>query len=139
RVVVERTSRPRRGSGFASGPGGGRRVVRRPAAAGRWGPWAAGLALAVVMLGPVLGPGAHLTLDLVLIDPVPVPRGAWGLGPELPRRVPLWVVVAWLSPLIGGDVVGKALMAGSVTVAFVGMHRLVSGLLAERATGAVTG
>jgi hypothetical protein len=89
--------------------------------------------LAVVLLGPVLGPGALLNLDLVLLDPVPVPRGVWALGPELPRRVPLWLPVAWLAPLISSELVGKALMAASIAVAFVGAYRLTRTVLAADA------
>jgi hypothetical protein len=94
------------------------------------GPWLAGAVLAIVLLGPVLGPGPVLTLDLVLIDPVPVPRGVWGLGPELPRRVPLWLPVAWLAPLVSGELLGKLAMAASIAVAFVGAYRLTERFLA---------
>jgi hypothetical protein len=117
----------------SAAPTGRRWRGRVPRGAGLW---LAGAGLAVVLLGPVLGPGPVFTLDLVLLDPVPVPRGAWGLGPELPRRVPLWTVVAWLAPVLSGELLGKLLMAGSITVAFVGAHRLTTMLLAEQASEA---
>jgi hypothetical protein len=98
----------------------------------RYGPWLVGFAVAVVMLGPALAPGPLFNLDLVLPPQVPVPRGVWGLGPELPRRVPMWLLVAWLSPIIGGDTAGKALMAGSIVVAFVGAYRLAMGEMGTR-------
>src|SRR5690606_7588675 len=47
---------------------------------GRWAglvPWAIGLVVAVVWLGPALGPGSLFNLDLILPHEVPVPRGAW--------------------------------------------------------------
>lgn len=107
----------------AQGPVPGTRV---PPWLTRAGPWMAGLVCAVVVLGPALGPGSLFNLDLILPPQVPVPRGAWGLGPELPRRVPLWIVVAWLSPLLGGDNVGKAIMVATIVVGFVGAYRLVA-------------
>ena len=96
-----------------------------PTAALGWVPWVLGLALAVVWLGPALGPGGLFSLDLILPPDVPVPRGVWGLGPELPRRVPFMVPAAWLSPLVGGANVGKAMLVGTMTLAFVGAYRLV--------------
>lgn len=92
----------------------------------RVAPWLVGLAAALVVMGPALAPGSLFNLDLVLTPDIPVPRGAWGLGPELPRRVPLWLPVAWLSPLIGGATAGKALMVAAITVAFVGAYRLAA-------------
>jgi hypothetical protein len=76
-------------------------------------------------MGPALAPGSLLNLDLVLVPKPPVPAGMWGLGPELPRRVPMWGFMAWLSTLVSGDTVGKALVVLSLTFAFVGMYRLV--------------
>lgn len=93
----------------------------------RFLPWLVGLALSVVVLGPALGPGPIFNLDLALADDIPVPRGAWGLGPELPRRVPLWTFAAWISPVFGGANVGKFLMVASIVVAFVGAYRLAAG------------
>jgi hypothetical protein len=122
-VGAERTSDNRSGTGSASGSSRPGKVL--PV-------WLAGTLLGVVLLGPVLTPGAVLTLDLVLIDPVPVPRGVWGLGPEIARRVPLWVPVAWLSPLLGGEAVGKALMVASIAIGYAGAHRFTVRLLAER-------
>ncbi len=93
----------------------------------RWGPWSVGLVVALVVLGPALAPGPLFNLDLILPPDVPVPRGIWALGPELPRRVPLWLPVAWLSPLIGGATAGKLLMVAVIVIGFVGAHRLTTG------------
>ena len=87
-------------------------------------PWFVGLVLALVILGPALAPGPLFNLDLILPSALSVPRGAWGLGPELPRRVPVWTFVAWLSPILGAANVGKFLMVASIVVAFAGAYRL---------------
>jgi hypothetical protein len=101
-------------------------VARPPArrALDRWWPWLVGTALGLVVMGPALRSGPLLNLDLVLFDQVPVPRGAWGLGPEFPRRVPTFLPLAWLGDVVGAEVVGKAILVLSVAVAFVGVHRL---------------
>ena len=89
--------------------------------------WGLGLLASLGFMGPALAPGSLLNLDLVLVPNPPVPRGVWGLGPELPRRVPMWVFMAWLSALLRGDLVGKLFVVVALTLAFVGMYRLVSG------------
>lgn len=93
----------------------------------RWAPWAAGIGAAVLVLGPALAPGPLLNLDLVLFDDVPVPGGAWGLGPDVPRRVPLFLPLAWLSSTVGGATAGKALMVLCIAAAVAGAHRLAEG------------
>ncbi len=90
-------------------------------------PWLLGLGVALVVVGPVLAPGSLLNLDFVLTPHIPVPSGVWGLGPELPRRVPLFVPMAWLSTVVDGTVVGKAVLIATITVAFAGAHRLAAG------------
>jgi hypothetical protein len=88
--------------------------------------WFGALVASVVLIGPGLGRGALLNLDLVVIDELPVPHGVWGLGPELPRRVPLWGPMAWLSAAIGGELLAKTMMVAAIVVAAAGMYRLVS-------------
>jgi len=127
------------GSGTTLDDPAGRTPV--PAVLGRLGrsaPWLVGLGVAVVMLGPSLAPGPLFNLDLILPPRVPVPRGVWGLGPELPRRVPLWLLIAWVSPLIGGDTAGKLLMLGSIVLAFVGAYRLAMGEMGSWRNGAAS-
>jgi hypothetical protein len=140
-VAADRNSRDWPARGPASAVADAGRVLPLSAASlrGHWGPWLGGALLALVLLGPVLGPGALLTSDLVVIDPVPVPRGVWGLGPELPRRVPLWVPIAWLAPIVSSELLVKLLMAASITVAFAGAHRLTRRLLDGRRSGTVPG
>src|SRR4051812_8690038 len=98
-----------------------------PTALRRALPWLAGVALALLVLGPALGPGSLLNLDLVLTPIIPVPRGVWALGPELSRRVPLGMFVAWASVLTSGPFVGKVLLVASLGSAFAGVYRLSSG------------
>jgi hypothetical protein len=84
-----------------------------------------GVVAGLVVLGPALWPGSLLNLDLVLTPTLPVPAGIWGLGPELPRRVPYGVVLAWGSHLLSGAAVGKLWLITSVAAACAGAARLV--------------
>jgi len=86
--------------------------------------WALGVVAGLVVMGPALAPGSLLNLDLVLVPDPPLPRGFWGLGPELPRRLPMWVPIVWLSTVLGGANVGKVVMVLGITVAVAGMYRL---------------
>ncbi|MBV8960394.1 MAG: hypothetical protein JO087_16630 [Actinobacteria bacterium] len=90
----------------------------------RW-EWWCGVALGIAVVGPGLAPGGLLSLDLVATPRIPVPSGIWGVGPDLPRRVPYGVVVAWLSQLIGGPLTIKLLLVACVASAFAGAARLV--------------
>jgi len=105
-------------------PSDGHSAISSGHRSNRWMPWIAGVALAVLVLGPALGPGALFSLDLILPDDVPVPRGVWGLGPELPRRVPLMVPVAWLAPLVSSAFVVKVMTVGAMAGGFAGMERI---------------
>lgn len=87
-------------------------------------PWLVGAVAGLVVLGPGLAPGGLFNLDLVVPDQLPVPRGAWGLGPELPRRVPLWLPMAWVSPVGGAPALTKVLIVGAVATAVAGAWRL---------------
>src|SRR3954463_16643478 len=91
----------------------------------RAAPWFAGVALALLVLGPALAPGSLLNLDLVFTPTIPVPRGIWALGPELSRRVPLGVALAWASTVVGGPIAGKVMLGLAIAVAFVGVWRLL--------------
>jgi len=84
-----------------------------------------GAAVALAVLGPALGPGAVLTLDAAFVGRIPVPAGMWGLGPELPRRVPLGLVLSWASAAGLGARAGTLLLGAALAVAFVGAARLV--------------
>ncbi|HEV7525052.1 MAG TPA: hypothetical protein VGP92_08805 [Acidimicrobiia bacterium] len=87
--------------------------------------WLGGLAVAVAVLGPALRPGSLINLDLVVTPRIPVPSGVWALGPELPRRVPLFVPIAWASVVVGTYAVKLVLLA-AIAAAGVGASRLVA-------------
>ncbi|MBI2708361.1 MAG: hypothetical protein HYX34_01500 [Actinobacteria bacterium] len=97
-----------------------------------WVAWSVGAAAALVAVGPGLGPGAWLNVDLVVTPVTPVPRGVWGLGPELPRRVPYALPLAWISAAVPGTLPTKLLMVASLAAAVAGAWRLT-----ERWFGAV--
>ncbi len=88
--------------------------------------WGLPLLTALLVLGPALAPGSLFNLDLVLVPHLDLPNGFWGLGPELPRRLPLWVPISWLSPLMPATLSGKALMVLVFVLAWVGMARLAT-------------
>ncbi len=111
-----------------------------------WWEWVLPLVIAIVILGPALRPGVIFNLDLILTPHLDTPSGFWGLGPELPRRLPLWLPISWLSPLIPATTSGKLLMIAVLVVAWVGMVRLTRricidrhhvGYLASHAAGAL--
>jgi hypothetical protein len=89
-------------------------------------PWIVGVTAGLVVLGPALRGGSLLSLDLVVTPITPVPRGVWGLGPELPRRVPLTVPLAWASTVIGGPAAWKLVAIAALATACVGSWRLAS-------------
>lgn len=101
----------------------GTEVVGDVAASERRVVWLFGIVAGAVALGPLLAPGSLLNLDLITTPEVPLPPGTWGLGPELPRRVPLYLPVAWLSQIVSGDLVLKLLMVAIVALAFAGVAR----------------
>jgi hypothetical protein len=99
-------------------------------------PWAVGAAAGLVVLGPALRGGSLLSLDLVVTPITPVPRGVWGLGPELPRRVPLTVPLAWASTVIGGPTAWKLIAVGAMSTACAGAWKLARGAPTACAAGA---
>ncbi len=94
---------------------------------GEWLPWAIGFIGSLIVLEPAFKGGSLLNFDMVLTPRIPVPSGVWGLGPEVPRRMPLGVVLAWASTLIGGRVTGVLLFAACLTIAFAGAAWLARG------------
>ena len=83
-----------------------------------------GVLVGVAVLGPALGPGGLFNLDLVITPFLSMPRGVWGLGPELPRRALLDVAMASVSGLGLSGVAWRALMLGAFGSAFAGAARL---------------
>jgi hypothetical protein len=90
-------------------------------------PWLAGFIGSLIVLAPALKPGSLLNFDMVLPPRIPVPSGVWGLGPDVPRRMPLGVLLAWASNLVGGRFAGVVLFLACLTVAFAGAAWLVRG------------
>ena len=99
---------------------------------------AIGVVVAVLVLGPALGPGTLFNLDLIVTPEIPVPPGVWGLGPGLSQRVPLYLPIAWIAAVVGGPVAVKLFLVATLAVGHVGMARLVApvtGLLGRTAAG----
>lgn len=86
---------------------------------------------ATALLGPVLGRGVLFGLDLVVPSRLTTPAGFWGLGPELPRRVPMWSLIAWMSSVVPATLTVKALMWLTMAGGWVGMARLARRLGVE--------
>ncbi|HLG01864.1 MAG TPA: hypothetical protein VI916_15490 [Acidimicrobiia bacterium] len=106
-----------------SANGGRPRWQRVDGIRARW-LWAAGVLGAALALGPALGPGSLLSLDLVLTPRIPFPDAVVGLGHELPRRVPLGAPLSWASDVVGGPTAGKLFLGAAITTAFVGAASL---------------
>jgi hypothetical protein len=92
-----------------------------------WWSWGTGFIASLVVLAPAFKAGSLLNFDLVLTPRFPVPAGVWGLGPEVPRRMPLGLPLAWASTVIGGRGAGIALFLVCLTVAFAGAAHLARG------------
>ncbi|GGR65095.1 hypothetical protein J2S40_001119 [Nocardioides luteus] len=90
----------------------------------RWVPtlWAA--VLAVLMLGPALGPGFVLTYDMVWVPDLALTSDVLGLGTGLPRAVPSDAVVAVLDEVIPGLALQKIVLVGALVLAGAGAAEL---------------
>jgi len=90
-----------------------------------------GLAVTVIVLGPVLfRPGYLLRGDMVFVPGQPW-KGAWlGLDGGVPRSVPMDAVVWFLEQALPGDVVQRIFLAGSLLLLALGMARLLHTLSA---------
>ncbi|MCY4726196.1 hypothetical protein NYO98_07880 [Nocardioides sp. STR2] len=85
--------------------------------------WAA--VLAVLLLGGALGPGYVLSYDMVWVPDLALTRDVLGLGSALPRAVPSDAVVAALDEVLGGAVLQKVVLAGTLMAAGTGFAALV--------------
>ena len=88
--------------------------------------WVVGLAAALVVVAPGLRAGMWLNVDLVVTPVTPVPSGVWGLGPELPRRVPFALPFAWLSSVVPGELAWKVAVVVALASTVAGTWRLVA-------------
>jgi len=82
-------------------------------------------ALALLMLGPALGPGYVLTFDMVWVPDLAVRSDFLGLGPALPRAVPSDLVVALADQVVPGMLLQKAVLLGALVAGGLGAARLV--------------
>lgn len=84
--------------------------------------------LAVLLLGPVLlRRGYVLVGDMTFVPSQPWKSQWLGLDGSVPRAVPADAVVSWLSQIVPGDLLQKAILLGIVVLAGWGMTRLLSG------------
>lgn len=89
-------------------------------------PWLGGVLAACIVLGPALGPGDLLNLDLITTPRLRPPDWRWGVGPGVPHRVPSYVPLAWLSEVIDGATVIKLFYVFALAALFVGVWRLAA-------------
>ena len=90
-----------------------------------WLPSAWATTLAVLMLGPALGPGYVLSYDMVWVPDLALRSDFLGLGSGLPRAVPSDAVVATLDELLPGALLQKAVLLAALAGGGVGVARLV--------------
>jgi hypothetical protein len=81
--------------------------------------------LALLMLGPALGPGFVLTFDMVWVPDLAVRSDFLGLGPALPRAVPSDLVVALADQVLPGMLLQKVVLLGALMAGGIGAARLV--------------
>ncbi|TQF69153.1 hypothetical protein FK531_10320 [Rhodococcus spelaei] len=111
-------------------------MIARPAGLPRAVPSLYSLALAMLILGPLLGPG-----HLLLRDAVSTPRSyltdsALGLTDAAARAVPQDALLAVLSPVLDGGLVVKAILLAALWLAGWGAARMVATLLPTAGLGA---
>jgi hypothetical protein len=90
--------------------------------------------LAVLLLGPALGPGYVLSYDLVWVPHLALRSDFLGLGTALPRAVPSDAVVAVLDNLVPAAMLEKLALLAPLVAAGAGTARLVGDSLAARLT-----
>ena len=89
--------------------------------------WVVGGLSGLLLGGWAFGGDLLLNWDQVIGRHIPLPPGTWGLGPELPRRVPFYLPFAVLSQVVPGPLLIGLFLVGSVAVAVVGATRLAGG------------
>lgn len=80
--------------------------------------------LAVLLLGPALGPGFVLSYDMVWVPDLALTRDVLGLGSGLPRAVPSDAVVAVLDEIVPGLLLQKMVLVGALVLAGAGAAEL---------------
>ncbi|MFB7720380.1 hypothetical protein [Nocardia sp. NPDC056100] len=87
------------------------------------------LALSLLVLGPLLGPGYLLLRDAVSTPRSYLTDSALGLGDAAPRAVPQDALIATLSPLLDGGLIVKAILLTALWLAGWGAATLTRYLL----------
>jgi hypothetical protein len=101
-----------------------------------WLPRAWALVLALLMLGPALGPGYVLSYDMVWVPDLALRPDFLGVGSGLPRAVPSDAVVAVLDELVPGMVLQKLVLLTCLVVGGWGaVHLAPKGSLAGALVG----
>jgi hypothetical protein len=83
------------------------------------------LGVALLVLGPALGPGYVLAADMVFVPRQDLDLDALGLGGTLPRAVPVDAGVALLTTVVPGALLQKIALVGAVWAAVLGAARLM--------------
>ncbi len=89
------------------------------------------LFLAVLVLGPGLGPGYLLVRDMVWVPDLALRADFLGLGSGLPRAVPSDAVVAVLDQVVPGMLLQKLVLVAALAGGGVGATRLLAGQAEE--------
>src|SRR5690349_24428563 len=92
--------------------------------------WA--LVLAVLLLGPALGPGYVLSYDLVWVPHLAMRSDFLGFATSLPRAVPSDAVVAVLDNVVPAQLLEKLVLLLPIVAAGTGVARLVGGSTTAR-------
>lgn len=90
-----------------------------------WVPRAWSVVLALLLLGPALGPGYLLSYDMVWVPDLAVRPDVWGVGSGLPRAVPSDAVVALLDEVVPGMLLQKLVLLAALVAGGIGASRLV--------------
>jgi len=94
--------------------------------------WA--VVLALLLLGPALGPGYVLSYDLVWVPHLALRGDFLGFATSLPRAVPSDAVVAVLDNVVPAQVLQKVVLLLPLVAAGIGMSRVVGGSTTARLT-----
>src|SRR3954452_10276564 len=89
--------------------------------------WIWALLLALLVLGPALGPGYLLVRDMVWVPDLALRADFLGLGSGLPRAVPSDAVVAVLDQLVPGMLLQKLMLIAALAGGGLGATRLLVG------------
>ncbi|WP_420030210.1 hypothetical protein [Rhodococcus maanshanensis] len=110
-------------------------MIARPAGLTRAVPALYSLALAALVLGPLLGPGYLLLRDAVSTPRSYLTDSALGLTDAAARAVPQDALIAALTSVVDGGLVVKAILLSALWLAGWGAARMVAALLPTTGLG----